>query len=226
MWKHAWVISILKPGKDTALPSSYWSISLLDTIGKIFEKILLARILHEVSERGQLRDEQFGSRPRHSTPLQLARLVERITRNFGLKRLTGAVFLDVAKAFDTVWIDGLVYKLTLLNFPSYIVHTISPYLGDRTFEASFQTATSSSRVMRAGVAQGGLLSPVLFSLYVNDKPSPSHHVELALYADDTAIIPRPASRRCLSATWRHTSMTFNGGCLNGESPLMCLRAPR
>ena len=42
--------------------------------------------------------------------------------------------------------------------------------------------------MRAGVAQGGLISPVLFSLYVNDMPSPSQHVELALYADDTAII--------------------------------------
>jgi len=42
--------------------------------------------------------------------------------------------------------------------------------------------------MKAGVAQGGLISSVLFSLYVNNIPSPSHHVELALYADDTAII--------------------------------------
>ena len=41
--------------------------------------------------------------------------------------------------------------------------------------------------MRAGVGQGGLISPVLFSLYVNDIPSPSHHVELAIYADDTTI---------------------------------------
>jgi len=55
------------------------------------------------------------------------------------------------------------------------------------FEASFQTA-SSSRGMRDGVAQGGLISPILFSLYVNNMPSPSHHVELDLYADDTAII--------------------------------------
>ena len=69
-----------------------------------------------------MRDEQFGFRPRHSTSLQLVRLVEIITRNFGEKRLTGVVFLDVAKAFDTVWIDGLLYKLTLINFPSYIVH--------------------------------------------------------------------------------------------------------
>jgi hypothetical protein len=72
--------------------------------------------------------------------LQLAHLIERITRNFGEKKLTGAVFLDVAKVFDTVWIDGLIYKLKLLNFSSYIVHTISSYLRVRTFEASFQTA--------------------------------------------------------------------------------------
>jgi len=70
--------------------------------------------------------------------LQVALLVERITRNFGEKRLTGAVFLDVAKAFDTIWIDDLLYKLTLLNIPSYIVHTIASYLRGRTFEASFR----------------------------------------------------------------------------------------
>jgi retron-type reverse transcriptase len=93
----------------------------------------------------------------------------------------------VAKAFETIWIDGLLYKLTLLNFPSYTVHTSSSYLRDRTFKASFQTATSSCRGMRAGVAQGGLISPVLFSLYV-DMPSPSHLLELALYTDDMAII--------------------------------------
>jgi hypothetical protein len=110
--------------------------------------------------------------------------------NFGEKRLTGAVFLDVAKAFDTIWIDGLLYKLTLLKFPSYIVYTISSYLRVRTFEASFQTTPSSRQSMVAGVAQGGLISPVLFSLCVNDMPSPSHHVEVALYADDTTTIAK------------------------------------
>jgi len=135
-----------------------------------------------------MRDEKFGFRPRYSMSLQLARLVERITRNFGENMLTGAVFFDVAKAFDTVWIDGLHYKVTLLNFMSYTVHTISSYLRGRTFEASFQTATSSRRGMRAGVVQCGLISTVLFCLYVNYMPSPSQHVELALYADDTAII--------------------------------------
>jgi hypothetical protein len=182
------VISILKPGKDPTPPSSYRPISLLDTVGKIFEKILLTRVLREVNERGLLRDVQFGFRPRHSTALQLARLVERVNKNFDERRLTGAVFLDVAKAFDTVWVKGLLYKLTILNFPAYLVKTLSSYLHHRTFQTSFKSATSTRRNMRAGVAQGGLVSPVLFSLYVNDMPTPSRHVELALYADDTALI--------------------------------------
>jgi hypothetical protein len=123
-WKHACVLSILKHGKDPALHSSYRPIRLLDTIGKLFEKILLSRILYEVSGRGLLRDKQFGFRPKHSTKLLITRLVERVSRNFDEKRLTDAVFLDVAKAFDTVWVDGLLYKLTILNFPSYLVKAI------------------------------------------------------------------------------------------------------
>ena len=98
------------------------------------------------------------------------------------------MFLDVAKAFDTVWIESLLYKLTILNFPPYLVHIISSYLRGRPFEEFFLKATSYRLDMRAGVVQGGLISPVLFSLYVNDMLTPSHHVELAFYADDTPII--------------------------------------
>jgi len=68
MWKHARVMSILKLGKDPAVLSSYRPISFLDTIGKLFEKILLARLLHVVSERGLMRDEQFGFRPGLARP--------------------------------------------------------------------------------------------------------------------------------------------------------------
>jgi hypothetical protein len=101
--------------------------------------------------------------------------------------LTGAVFLDVAKAFDTVWVTGLLYRLTVLNFPSYLVKTVSSYLDRRTFQTSFQSATTTY-VMRTGVAQGRLLSPVLFSLYVNEIPTRSRHVELAQYAEYTAVV--------------------------------------
>jgi len=163
-WKHAPVFSVLKHGKDPALLSSYRPISLIDRIGKLFEKILLSRILYEVSGRGLLRDEQFGFGPKHSTALQLARLVERVSKNFDKNRLTAAIFLDVDEAFDTVWVDGLLYKLTVLNFPSYLVKTISSYLKSRKSEKSFQTATFTKRRMQASLDPGRIISPALFSM--------------------------------------------------------------
>jgi hypothetical protein len=74
------------------------SISLLETVGKLFDKILLSRVLKEINECDLPSDELFGFRPRLSTTLQLARLVERVNRNLEERRLTGAVFLDVAKS--------------------------------------------------------------------------------------------------------------------------------
>jgi hypothetical protein len=106
------VFSILKPGKDLALPSSYRHKSLLDKTGKLFEKILLTRILCEVSGCGLLRNEQFGFIPKHSTALYRTQLIETVSRKFGEKRLTGADFLDVAKAYDIVRVNGLLYKLS------------------------------------------------------------------------------------------------------------------
>jgi hypothetical protein len=96
----------------------------------------------------------------------------------------------------------------------------------KVVEASFQTAMSSRRVMRAGVAQGGLISPVLFSLYVNDMPPPSHHVELALYTDDTAIIATSRKPTLLVSYLESYLNELQGSCANGESPLMRLKAPR
>jgi hypothetical protein len=104
------------------------------------------------------------------------------------RRLTGAVFLVVAKAFNTVWVKGLLYKLTLLNVPSYLVKTIYSYLDCRTIQTSFQLATSTCRGMWVGVAQGGLVYSVLFSLYVGMSRTPSRHDQLAQYADDRALV--------------------------------------
>jgi hypothetical protein len=72
--------------------------------------------------------------------------------NFGEKRLTRAVFLDVAQAFDTVCVDGLVCKLMAINFPTYLAKTILSYLGGRTFEGPFQADTSSRRGMQTCMA--------------------------------------------------------------------------
>jgi hypothetical protein len=132
-------------------------------------KVQLTRVLGELNECGLLHEEPFGFRPRHNMTLQLARLVQR--------RLTGGVFLAVGKAFHIVWVSGLLFRITVRNFPSYLVKAIS-YLDCQTFQTFFHSATASHGVVGL-VALGGLFFPVLFSLYMKYVRAFSRHVDLA-----------------------------------------------
>jgi hypothetical protein len=89
-------------------------------------------------------------------------------------------------SFDTVWVIGLLYKFTILNFLSFLVKTIS-YLHCRTLQMSFQWTTSTRRNMRTAEAQGGLLFCAVQSVCKRHTGT-SHHVELSQNADDTALI--------------------------------------
>jgi hypothetical protein len=78
----------------------------------------MIRVFREVNERGLLRDEQFGFDP-DTTSLQLSRLIKGVNRNPDERRPAGAGFLGVARDFNTGWVGGLIYRLTVLSFPSY-----------------------------------------------------------------------------------------------------------
>ncbi|GBM81257.1 hypothetical protein AVEN_236457-1 [Araneus ventricosus] len=84
---------------------------------------------------------------------------------------TGAVFLDIAKAFDRVWTDGLLYKLIVLRIPGSI-RLMATYLRGRRFAVRVGSNLSSERAIAAGVVQGSKVGPKLFNIYINDIPSP------------------------------------------------------
>ncbi|KAJ3649759.1 hypothetical protein Zmor_021482 [Zophobas morio] len=143
-WKEAHVIFIPKPGKNHIFPENHRPISLLSSVGEISERVIRKRLAEIVNDLGVIPDEQFGFRPQHSTSDQLLRVVEFAAKSIEWKQLTGAVFLDVAKAFDTVWHDGLVYyKLHLAGVPLAMVHLIQSFLDDRTFKARIGHALSA-----------------------------------------------------------------------------------
>jgi hypothetical protein len=185
-WKKASVVPILKPGKDPSNPSSYRPISLLSSLGKILERVILKRLKKHIVENHLFLDEQFGFREKHSTSHQLLRVVKNIKNGLQNRRSTGMVLLDVEKAFDTVWHDGLVHKMFITRFPMRLIKIVRSFLSDRTFHVSVGEAKSDERNIPSGVPQGAVLSPSLYCFYTFDFPI-LRGVKLALFADDTAI---------------------------------------
>lgn len=192
MWKEAKVIGIPKPGKLLSDPANFRPISLISSIGKLYEKSLAARLKSHLYDNGIIINEQFGFNPEHSCPQQIHRIVEYAFHNrtrLSNVDITAAVFFDIAKAFDKVWHNGLIHKLVKTNVPDTLIHIIRDYLSNRSFCYAYQGTLSSLRNTTAGVPQGSVLAPTLFSVYVNDLPS-NGKVQLALFADDTALYLR------------------------------------
>lgn len=188
-WKSAKIVLFPKPGKDRLFPQNYRPISLLPTISKIFERLFLSRVSPLLD--GYIRPEQFGFRRGHSTTQQLVRVVNMLVDNANMNLCSTGVLLDVSKAFDKVWHEGLLYKLAMSPLPPAAVHLLRSYLRGRSFQISVDGALSTERAVEAGVPQGSVLGPTLYLVYTNDMPT-APGVTLSLYADDAMFLCRSA----------------------------------
>jgi hypothetical protein len=116
-WKIAPIILISKPGKPPNELTSYRPISLLPIISKVFEKLLLKRILPMVESL--IPNHQFGLRKRHSATEKTHRILRKINEAVENRQYCSAAFLDISQAFDKVWHTGLLYKLKRSLPPNY-----------------------------------------------------------------------------------------------------------
>ena len=112
LWKVANVTPIFKKG-DKQLVKNYRPISLLPICGKILEKIIFNHLYNYLITNKLITTYQSGFRPGDSTTNQLLYLVDEIHQAFDNTECfeVRAVFLDISKAFDKVWHDGLIFKL-------------------------------------------------------------------------------------------------------------------
>ncbi|GFU54914.1 RNA-directed DNA polymerase from mobile element jockey [Trichonephila clavipes] len=119
-WKHATITMLPKANKDTKFPINFRPISLISSIAKIYEKILLSRIEQHTTDNSIILDFQHGFRKETSTCHQLLRVANNVIHGFNHSKTTEGLFLDVEKAFDRLWHNGLIYKMINLLYPDYL----------------------------------------------------------------------------------------------------------
>lgn len=181
-WKFATMIMIPERSKDVLIPTNHHPISLLNSLSKVFEHLLLKRL--KTYTIAHSRPEQFDFCQNHSTTTQLLRVTDHIANNLNLRLKTTAVLLDVEKAFDNVWNDVLIFKLINSGVPNQLINLLKSFPSHRTFRVNVDGTLSSPNMITAGVPQGFCLSPELFSVFINDMPQHKSS-NTALFADDT-----------------------------------------
>ena len=189
------VPSIMKIGKQTPVHKggelcvkNFRPITVCSSISKILEKIVRDRVMEYLKHIKILNKCQFGFRNNHSTNHATINLAE-ITLD-GLERglKSGTVFLDVAKAFDTVNHRYLLRKLEHYGFRGTTLMWMESYLTNRSQYVNIRNHKSGLYKLDWGIPQGGILAPILFILFMNDIVHSSEIFNFSIYADDTCLI--------------------------------------
>jgi hypothetical protein len=186
-WRCAFVTPILKKGISSE-PNNYRPISLTSVGCKLMESILKCDMSDYLLKHNLISQHQHGFLSKHSTCTQLLECVNDWTLNIKNKVSTDIIYVDFAKAFDSVCHSKLLIKLQAYGFRGNLLNWIAAFLSNRSQAVQIDGVYSDLVYMTSGVPQGSVLGPLLFLIYINDVSDIfSNDVKLKLYADDLKV---------------------------------------
>ena len=186
-WKKANVTPVHKKN-DKQLITNYRPISLLPILAKVYERIIFKNLYNYLISNNLITKNQSGFRPGDSVTNQLLSLVNDIHTAFddGKCLEVRSVFLDMSKAFDKVWHEGLIFKLKQNGIEGKLLSLFNDYLSNRKQRVVINGSESSWGDINAGVPQGSVLGPLLFLVYINDLEV-GIKSSVKFFADDTSL---------------------------------------
>ena len=185
-WKDANVSSIFKKLARNN-KTNYRPISLLACVSKIFEKLVFDVFFKYLVTNKLLSDKNSGFMPNDSAVNRLLVMFETIYKNFDSNQDTVFLSLDVSKAFDRVWHEGLIFKLKQLGISGNLLKWFKSYLTNRRQRVILGGHNSTYKHIHAGVPQSSILGPLLFLIYVSDMTT-GLLSDVHQYADDTSLL--------------------------------------
>uniref|UniRef100_A0A3Q3ERT6 Reverse transcriptase domain-containing protein n=1 Tax=Labrus bergylta TaxID=56723 RepID=A0A3Q3ERT6_9LABR len=198
-WKFA-IVTPLHKGGDPRDTNNYRPISIINSLAKILEKLIFNQLSHYVNIFNILSPCQSGFRPNFSTSTALLKFTNNVFSTSENGKLTGAIFLDLTKAFDIVDHYLLLDKLNSIGVTRNTLLWFNSYLHNKRQCVSFNGNLSNYLTVEKGVPQGSSLGPLLFSIFINDLPKICSDCQIYLYADDIVIYTANANRSSIETS--------------------------
>ena len=197
VWRIASIIPLLKAGKSPRELQSYRPVSLTSCVVKTLERMVANRLQHLAETRGMFSMLQAGFRKGRCCEDQILKVVQRIEDGFQQRSMERSVLvlLDYSKAYDKVWQHKLLLAMDEKGVPLKFLKWISAFLSDRHARVRFQNSHSKTRVMRQGLPQGAVLSPLLFLFFIDNLADELPDTTLnTLFADDVSAVATHRSK--------------------------------
>jgi ribonuclease HI len=189
-WRNATIIPLHKKGKPASKLESFRPVSLTSCFAKTMERMVGNRLYHLTETNNWICDDQAGFRRLRGCEDQVIRLTQEISDGFEARpaKRTVLALLDYSKAYDKVWRYELIGHMIEIGVPARFVKWCKAFLTNRQANVRLDGSTCRYKLLSQGLPQGAVLSPLLFSLYINRVRSiiPAG-LKVSMYADDIAI---------------------------------------